>query len=199
MLPTLHLSAQPQIWHCHHCRAHTEPTCARAGYLSQDPELDGSLTVLDAVLQSDSDAAVAVQDYHRALASVGSSQQQGPGSAAQRAAIDSATSAVDALGAWSLDTDARSLACTLHLFSSLHSLTIAQYATLFKQRANLTACKSTVHTLKGLMCTDEFVPQSWERWCPPLELQSLCVTPQTSARTASARAALQTQGAHHRC
>ena len=82
--------------------------CSVAGYLPQDPELDGSLTVLDAVLQSDSDAAVALRAYHCALAA---GAEQGLGSAAQRAAIDSATAAVDALGAWSLDTDVRSLTC----------------------------------------------------------------------------------------
>ena len=69
--------------------------------------LDESLTVLDAVLQSESDAAVAVRAYHRAVAA---GSQQGLGSAAQRAAIDSATAAVDRLAAWSLDADVRSTA-----------------------------------------------------------------------------------------
>ncbi len=85
--------------------------CTVAGYLPQDPELDGSLTVLDAVLQSDSDAAIALRGYHHALAA---GAEQGLGSAAQRAAIDTATAAVDALGAWSLDTDARSSPCIRH-------------------------------------------------------------------------------------
>ena len=84
-----------------------------AGYLPQDPELDGTLTVLDAVLQSDSDVAVALREYHRALAA---GSQQGLGSAAQRAAIDSATGAVDALGAWSLDTDVRLTTSVLMVF-----------------------------------------------------------------------------------
>ena len=74
---------------------------------------DGGMTVLQAVLSSDSAAARAVQEYERALAassaaadsSADSNGSGGDGGAALQAAIER----MDALNAWELDTEARRL------------------------------------------------------------------------------------------
>ena len=79
-----------------------------AGYLPQDPVIDGSLTVLDAVLASDSDAAVAVREYQRALSEAGGDGSDGSGGGngnGQRGALDAAMDRMNSLNAWALDTE----------------------------------------------------------------------------------------------
>lgn len=66
--------------------------------------IDGALTVLDAVLASDSDSARAVRDYQHAL--LASAGPEGSSSAAQ-AAMDKAMDQMNALNAWALDTEVR--------------------------------------------------------------------------------------------
>ena len=68
--------------------------------------IDGSLTVLDAVLASDSDSARAVRAYQHAL--LGSAGPEGS-STANQAAMDAAMDQMNALNAWALDTEVRRL------------------------------------------------------------------------------------------
>ena len=83
--------------------------CCLPGYLPQEPIIDGTLTVLDAVLSSDSDSARAVRAYQNAL--LASSGPEGSSSANQ-AAMDSAMDKMNALNAWALDTEVCS--CAVH-------------------------------------------------------------------------------------
>jgi hypothetical protein len=66
--------------------------------------LSRSLTILEAVLQSDSPAARAVQAYEKALALVAAG---GGDAAAAEARLDKATDDMNACGSWALDAEAR--------------------------------------------------------------------------------------------
>ena len=73
-----------------------------AGYLPQEPIIDEELTVLDAVLASDSDSARAVRDYQHAL--IAATGPEGSTNA-QQDAMDKAMDKMNALNAWALDTE----------------------------------------------------------------------------------------------
>eukprot|EP00897_Mesotaenium_endlicherianum_P010397 jgi/Mesen1/9386/ME000613S08762 len=81
----------------------------RLGYLAQDPEIDDSLTVLDAVFAADTPVMSAVREYERAVAKQAAAVPGSPEERACNAALQAAMDNMDALQAWDVASEAEKL------------------------------------------------------------------------------------------
>ncbi|KAL3139053.1 hypothetical protein ABBQ32_005851 [Trebouxia sp. C0010 RCD-2024] len=75
------------------------------GYLSQDPQLDESAMIMDAVLQSGSSVSQAVRRYEHATAQAAA----GPTDAKQQAEMDKCFDEMNAMNGWEVSADAHDI------------------------------------------------------------------------------------------
>jgi len=83
----------------------------RVGYLAQQPQFDGELTVLQVVLQADTEAQRAVAAYELAL----DRAELHPDDPAAQRALHEALSAVDHLGAWDYEAEVKAVLSRLNI------------------------------------------------------------------------------------
>ena len=77
----------------------------RVAYLSQNPALDGDLTVIEQVFRGDAPEMLLLREYERASAALAHS----PGDAALQAQVTTLIARMDAAEAWALENDARTI------------------------------------------------------------------------------------------
>ncbi|MEX2528627.1 MAG: ABC-F family ATP-binding cassette domain-containing protein [Gemmatimonadota bacterium] len=97
-------------------------TSLRMGYLSQDPEFRHAATVLDAALSSDDPVLMAVAEHRHAVQALEALGTHDAGTGTERLLdrVSAASQRVDALRAWDVESEARSILDRLGLPGAEH-------------------------------------------------------------------------------